>query len=88
MGKIKKVHKINFNITGMDMWRDISMRNQDRGLLGTMLSLPENWNFSIKGLSAILPDGEGSIRSTLNRLEELGYLKRSKITNAKGVITD
>ena len=53
----------------------------------TMLSLPDNWEFSGRGLAAILPDGRDKVFSSLRRLEEHGYLKRNKIT-LKGKVVD
>ena len=44
----------------------------------TMLSLPNNWEFSIKGLATLFPDGERKIASTLIDLEEKEYLVRIK----------
>ena len=37
-------------------------------MLLTLLSLPNDWNFSIKGLCAIIPDGKAKISATLNGL--------------------
>ncbi|MBD4335981.1 helix-turn-helix domain-containing protein, partial [Xanthomonas citri pv. citri] len=53
-----------------------------------MLSLPEDWDYTIRGLSAILLEGERAISSTLKELEALGYLERNVLRNRKGVITD
>jgi hypothetical protein len=44
-----------------------------------MLSLPDNWQFSEKGLMAIFPnDGQTSIRTGLTNLEQFGYLIRER----------
>lgn len=54
-----------------------------------MLSLPDNWDFSIKGLVAICPnDGESSIRTGLKRITDAGYLKRYSLKNKQGKIID
>ena len=53
-----------------------------------MISLPPNWNFSITGLQKILPDGKASIASALKKLEQFGYLTRTKIRGEKGRIVD
>ena len=62
------------------MLRDMRLGVTERGLLLTMLSLPDNWNFSIKGLSRILPDGCAKIGTALHNLEAAGYLVREWIT--------
>lgn len=43
-----------------------------------MLSLPENWDYSISGLVAICKENESAIKSTLNELKEFGYLVVTK----------
>ena len=45
------------------------------GLLGRVMDLPPEWNFSKAGLIAICPDGETAIDSALNDLKEWGYLE-------------
>lgn len=55
--------------------RDRRLGIKARGLLLTMLSLPDGWDFSISGLSKILADdGETTIRNALDALESCGYL--------------
>lgn len=60
---------------------DISIKA--RGLFITMWSLPDDWQFSIGGLAAILPDGKGSIRTAIKELEEHGYLFREQVNKGK-----
>lgn len=79
MAKIKKVYKEKYTIVSTDVFMDKRLKLVDRGLLTTMLSLPDNWDFSIAGLAAIVPDGETAVRSALTRLEKLGYLKRTRL---------
>lgn len=64
----------NFTPISNDVFRDIRLNLTDRGLLATLMSLPENWDFSVSGMSRILPDGTDRIRSSLTRLEALGYI--------------
>lgn len=59
--------------------RDKALDIAERGLLVTMLSLPDNWDFNGVGLSSILPCGKSKVYSTLNKLEAAGYLKRSRV---------
>lgn len=55
--------------------RELDLKS--RGMLLTLLSLPDNWNFSERGLVKIFDhEGRHSIRAALQKLEELGYLKR------------
>lgn len=62
------------------IFRDQRLSLKARGLLCTMLSLPDCWEFSEKGLQSILPaDGKTSIRTALKTLEECGYLVRRQL---------
>lgn len=87
MSKIKKIYKNDFTIVSTSMYRDKHLTFKLRGLLGTMMSLPDNWDFSIAGLAALTDDGESSVRSGLKQLEKLGYLKRERVLD-KGKIID
>lgn len=58
--------------------RDKNLSLKAKGLLSIMLSLPENWDYSIAGLSAINQEGIKAIRSALQELENFGYLVRTR----------
>ena len=58
-----------------------------KGLLSLMLSLPEDWDYTTKGLARICRDGVDSICSTVKELEEHGYIIRQRIRNEKGQMT-
>ena len=60
-----------------DILENHSLSLSDRGMVVTLLSLPDNWEFTISGLSKIIPDGKSSIRASLTHLEELGYFKNA-----------
>lgn len=53
---------------------DPALSLRDRGMMLTLLSLPDNWNFTTAGLRKILPDGKHSIKSSIDSLQEFGYL--------------
>lgn len=67
--------------------RNTKLSLKAKGLLSLMLSLPESWDYTIKGLASICKDGIDSINSTLKELESEGYIKRSRVRNAKGQLT-
>lgn len=88
MAVLRKAHKSNFTVIDNAVFKS-SLSLKARGLLCTMLSLPDNWHFSTTGLSAILPsDGESLIRSAIKELETNGYLTRERIRDDKGKIID
>lgn len=55
-----------------------------KGLLSMMLSLPDDWNYSVSGLVKLSKDGKDSVMSALAELEEFGYLLRTRTTDSKG----
>lgn len=58
------------------------------GLLSIMLSLPENWDYSVGGLSAIRKESRNTINEILKELEKFGYLNRTRIRDEKGKIVE
>ena len=65
------------------------LRNTDlslkaKGLLSLMLSLPEDWDYTMKGLARICKDGIDSISGGIRELEAHGYLIRERIRNENG----
>ena len=82
--------KKNRNYTYMSNYhlRDLNLSNKTCGLLSKMLSLPENWDYSTRGLAAICKDGVDSITSQLKELEKYGYLQRHRIRDENGKIID
>ena len=68
--------------------RDPNLSNKARGLLSTMLSLPDNWDYTTRGLAKICKDGVDGITAQLKELEQYGYLVRHRIRDSTGRITD
>ena len=50
-----------------------------KGLLSMMLSLPDDWDYSIKGIASISKENEKAIKTILDELKELGYLRIVKL---------
>ena len=55
-----------------------------KGLLSQMLSLPENWDYTLAGLSAINRESKDAIRSAVNELEKAGYIRRRQTVDSRG----
>ena len=55
-----------------------------KGLLSLMLSLPEDWDYTLKGLSIISVESIDAIREAVRELERAGYIIRSRERNEKG----
>lgn len=67
--------------------RNTALSLKAKGLLSLMLSLPENRDYTTKGLARICRDGVDSICATVKELEEHGYIIRERIRNSKGQLT-
>src|SRR5699024_10095046 len=67
--------------------RNIELSLKAKGLLSLMLSLPEDWDYTTKGLACICKDGIDSINSTIKELEVNGYIIRRRLRNEKGQLT-
>ena len=68
--------------------RDKNLSLKAKGLLTLILALPEDWNFTIRGLSAICKEGVDSIGAALRELESAGYLIRHRLRDKGGRISD
>ena len=68
--------------------RDKSLSLKAKGLLSVILSLPEDWNYTTRGLAAICKEGVDSIGTALRELESTGYLTRYRMRDKSGRISD
>ena len=64
--------------------RDKSLSYGARGLLGFMLTLPEDWDYSFNGLVKVSKEGKAAVRTLINELKEAKYIKISQFRNEKG----
>jgi hypothetical protein len=62
--------------------RDKSLSLKGKGLLSMLLSLPDEWRYSVNGLTAICKEGRSSVLSALQELERSGYLQLNFNFNA------
>ncbi len=68
--------------------RNVKLSLKAKGLLSLMLSLPEDWDYTTKGLACICKDGVDSIASALKELEQHGYLTRQRVRFENGRLGD
>ena len=64
--------------------KDRSLSLKSKGLLSMMLSLPDEWNYTTRGLAAICKEGVDAIGAALKEMESAGYLVRNRLRNDKG----
>lgn len=83
-----RVHKTaDYTVMSNRHFRERGMTLKAKGLLSLMLSLPEDWDYSVNGLATLSKDGRDSVNGALRELERFGYLVRTKTTDGAGRFT-
>lgn len=84
MAKFKIEKNSNYTVMSNYHLRDKKLSYKAKGLLSFMLSLPDNWDYSINGLVSISKEGVKAIRNILQELQQNGYLVIEKKQNELG----
>ena len=74
----------NYTVMSNYHFREKNMSLKAKGLLSLMLSLPEDWDYSVDGLVKLSKDGKDSVISAITELEQFGYLVRSQVKGQDG----
>lgn len=80
--RVERTH--NYTVMSNYHLRDKSLSLKAKGLLSQMLSLPEDWDYTLAGLARINAEGKDAIRAAVNELEKAGYVTRSRMRDEKG----
>lgn len=64
--------------------KDKRLSLKAKGLLSQMLSLPDDWDYTLSGLCFINRESKDAIRSAINELERAGYIRRRQTIDATG----
>ena len=78
----------DFTVMSNHHLRNTELSLKAKGLLSLMLSLPEDWDYTTKGLAHICRDGVDSITTALKELERHGYLTRQRLRYENGQLGD
>ena len=79
MAEVFRINKTkNYTVMSNYHLQDKNLSFKAKGLLSCMLSLPDDWNYSVRGLASISKEGIKAINSILKELEENYYLKRER----------
>lgn len=84
MSVIRVNNTKGFTVMSNYHFRDKEISLKAKGLLGLMLSLPSNWDYSVNGLVAIVKENKAAVQSALKELEEHKYLKRTRVQDETG----
>ena len=74
----------NYTVMSNHHLRDKNLSYKAKGLLSFMLSLPEDWDYSMNGLESISKESIKAIRNILQELEENKYLIRTRMQDNEG----
>lgn len=80
--RIKKTK--DYTVMSNHHLKDKNLSLKAKGLMSVMLSLPDDWDYSVEGLSQILTEGKDAITSALKELEQYGYLIRTQSQDKQG----
>lgn len=78
---LKKRKRNNYTVIDNGIFKNREMSLKAKGLLCLMLSLPDDWDYSLEGLTALSHDGRDSVRSALTELERLNHFKRVQLND-------
>ena len=80
--RVEKNH--NYTVMANYHLRDNRLSLKAKGLMSVMLSLPDDWDYTLRGLACICKEGVDAIREAIRELERAGYILRSRERNEKG----
>ncbi len=80
----REENKVNYTKISNELFKDKELSLSAKGLLITMLSLPDKWNYSTLGLASIVKESKNTIHRLLKELEDHKYLIRKSIRDDKG----
>ena len=84
MSKITVVKTKDFTVMSNRHLRDNNLSFKAKGILSLMLSLPDDWDYTINGLSYMAKDKKDSVITGLRELEDNKYLVRKKVRDSSG----
>lgn len=85
MAVFKKIRHNNYTTISNDIFRDKRLSLKALGLFCRMMSLPDDWNYSLSGLASLSRDKIDSVRSAVNELRDLGYLEVKRKHDSNGL---
>lgn len=88
MGIFRVEKTKNYTVMSNYHFSDKRLSLKAKGLLSEILSLPENWDYSVRGLAAINKECKDTISAIVNELIDAGYIEREQIKDSSGHFSD
>ena len=76
----------NYTVMSNYHLNDKALSLKAKGLLSLMLSLPDSWDYTTRGLASICKEGVDGIRATVRELENAGYIIRRRVRDQNGQV--
>ena len=86
MNKVTRKKTSKYTTISNGFLRDKNLSLKAKGFLTVVMALPDNWDFSIKGICSVLKEGKTSIYSAVQELKENRYCKTTPSRDEKGLI--
>ena len=82
MSVVRVVKTRGYTVMSNHHLRDKGLSFKAKGLMSVMLSLPEEWDYTVRGLASISMEGMDAVRSGIAELERAGYVTRQRVRGA------
>lgn len=86
MNKVIREKTSNYTTISNVFLKDKNLSLKAKGFLTVVMALPENWDFTIKGICSILKEGKTAIYGVVQELKESRYCKTTPNRDEKGLI--
>lgn len=77
----------NYTTINNTIFKDKTISCKAKGFFATIMSLPDDWDFSVNGIKEILLEGKSSVYSFIDELEANGYLTKKQVRNKDGKLS-
>lgn len=84
MNKVTCIKNKDYSTISNVFFKDKNLSLKAKGLLAMVLTLPDNWDFTINGIEEITKEGKTAIYSAIDELKEHGYCKVTSVRDEKG----
>ena len=86
MNKVTRKKTSKYTTISNEFLRDNNLSLKAKGFLTVIMALPDDWDFSIKGICSVLKEGKTSVYSAVQELKENRYCKTTPSRDEKGLI--
>lgn len=86
MNKVTRKKTSKYTTISNSFLRDKNLSLKAKGFLTVIMALPDDWDFSIKGICSVLKEGKTSVYSAVQELKENRYCKTTPSRDEKGLI--